>query len=173
MKNKKKGFTLVELLAVLVVLGIIMIIVAPSAMSAFYKARRSLSEMEQGVVIDAAKIYLTDLDKGKKKYVYQGTTSTTVRGHEYAPGSEMSGYDFRVYMIESVQDGIDVDIKTLVEGGYYDDKCTYSDDGKPNEGCRIQGDCVLRVKLIYDKSPDGAFYVTTGYDAKIVKGCER
>ena len=41
MKNNKKGFTLVELLAVIVVLAIIILIAMPSVMSAMDKARRN------------------------------------------------------------------------------------------------------------------------------------
>lgn len=175
MKSRRKGFTLVELLAVIVVLGVILVLVAPTALSSFYKARATLNEMEQGIIIDAAKIYLTDLDKGKREYIYQGNEEIEVNGHKYKKGDKIKGYDLRVYIINN--DGINVDVRTLVEGGYYDEQCSYEVEGyegKPGPGCKVQEECVLRAKFNYTKSPDGVYYLTTGYEAEILnEGCKK
>ena len=53
MKNKK-GFTLVELLAVIVILGIIAIIAIPSVMNAVNQAKNKISEIEKKHLIDGA-----------------------------------------------------------------------------------------------------------------------
>ena len=53
MKNKK-GFTLVELLAVIVILGIIAVIAIPQIMDSLNKARNKISEIEKNRLIDGA-----------------------------------------------------------------------------------------------------------------------
>ncbi len=56
MKNKlnKKGFTLVELLAVIVVLAIIIVIAAPQVLNAMNDAKKKSFQLEGQRVIDAA-----------------------------------------------------------------------------------------------------------------------
>ena len=44
MKNKKNGFTLVEILAVISILGVVMILIVPTMMQAFYDARSKLDD---------------------------------------------------------------------------------------------------------------------------------
>ena len=53
MKNKK-GFTLVELLAVIVILGIIAVIAIPQIMDSLNKARNKISAIEKNRLIDGA-----------------------------------------------------------------------------------------------------------------------
>ncbi len=173
MKNRVKGFTLIELIAVIVILGIILVIVVPTALDAFYKARKTLSKMEEKVLLDAGEIYITDLDKGKKKYICNETTCKGAK-KTYNKGEEMSGYDLKVYVID--HSGINVDVRTLVEGGYYDEMCRYDVEGyegKPSPSCRIQEECVLKVEIEWEKSPDGLYYVTKGYKASVDSGCKK
>ncbi len=55
----KKGFTLVELLAVIVILGLIAVIAAPLVLGTINSSKDSLSKEQQNRVIEAAKIYAT------------------------------------------------------------------------------------------------------------------
>lgn len=56
MKNKN-GFTLVELLAVIVVLAIIITIAVPSAISISNKIKAKMEETKRQMIVDAAKLY--------------------------------------------------------------------------------------------------------------------
>lgn len=57
--NKEEGFTLVELLAVIVILGIILAIAIPSVGGIVDRAQGNANEAEQELVIDAARLYFT------------------------------------------------------------------------------------------------------------------
>ena len=61
MKNNK-GFTLVELLAVIIVLGIILTIVIPSAITTIDNSNRNVFATSARGLIDAAKAYVMDND---------------------------------------------------------------------------------------------------------------
>ena len=65
---KKNGFTLVEVLAVISILGVVIVFVVPNLLSAFYKSRDILSDYEKNTIKDAGKMYITDLDNGIKSY---------------------------------------------------------------------------------------------------------
>lgn len=60
---KNKGFTLVELLAVIVVLAVISIIVTPMVLGYIAKSEKSAYEASVQNVFDAAKIYITNLEE--------------------------------------------------------------------------------------------------------------
>lgn len=64
MKNNKKGFTLVELLAVIVVLAIIILIAMPSVMSAMDKARRNALITEATEIVKIATTAYADDSMG-------------------------------------------------------------------------------------------------------------
>lgn len=55
--KKEKGFTLVELLAVIVILGIIVAIAIPAIGNIIDNARGDANVQEQALVIDAARLY--------------------------------------------------------------------------------------------------------------------
>ena len=47
---KKNGFTLVEVLAVISILGVVIVFVVPNLLSAFYKSRDILSDYEKNTI---------------------------------------------------------------------------------------------------------------------------
>ncbi|MDE5630013.1 MAG: type II secretion system GspH family protein, partial [Bacilli bacterium] len=96
---KNRGFTLVELLAVIVVLGIVMALTLPSAFDAFYKSRHKLDDYERSSIIDAGRLYITDLDEGNIDFFIP--ENYEVNGHSYRKGDKISGYDLRVYLINT------------------------------------------------------------------------
>lgn len=57
--NKEEGFTLVELLAVIVILGIILAIAIPSIGGVIDRARGGANDAEQELIVDAARLYFT------------------------------------------------------------------------------------------------------------------
>ncbi|WP_413526865.1 competence type IV pilus major pilin ComGC [Marinilactibacillus psychrotolerans] len=62
MIKKENGFTLVELLAVLVILGIIVAIAIPAVGNIIENAEKSANESEQELIIDAARLYFIEND---------------------------------------------------------------------------------------------------------------
>lgn len=112
--NKEDGFTLVELLAVIVILGVILAIAIPGIGNIVDNARTNTEKQQQELVVDAAKMYVLDgntidsngitsealiragyleekLDKDKKSTVpsytvkYIKKTGTTPEKFEVAP----------------------------------------------------------------------------------------
>ncbi|GEK90606.1 competence type IV pilus major pilin ComGC [Alkalibacterium kapii] len=71
MMKKEEGFTLVELLAVIVILGIIVAIAVPSIGGIINRAETKASEAEQELVVDAARLYITE--NGMKKDAADGS----------------------------------------------------------------------------------------------------
>jgi len=55
--NKEEGFTLVELLAVIVILGLIIAIAIPAVGSIVDNARGNTEEATETLIIDAARLY--------------------------------------------------------------------------------------------------------------------
>ncbi len=163
---KNKGFTLVEVLAVISIIGVLMVVFVPSLLSPFYKAKNKISDMERNQIIDAGKLYLVDLDNSVIPYVYEEEEDIEINGKTYHKGDEMTGYDLRTYIITN--DGIKVDIKALVKNGYYDKTCNY--ETNPQK-CKVKDKCILKVKINGEKVQDGKYYVSNGYESEIMEGC--
>lgn len=173
---KNKGFTLVELLAVISVMGVVMILVVPTMLRALGNSKKLLNQYDMQGVEDAGKMYVNDMDEGLRNYTYTGSENITVNDKTITPGTVLSGYDLKVYIIN--MGGILVDMGTLVKEGYYNDGCHYAGEtfgGKvltEDVDCKLPKECTLRVGIDYKMSNDGVYYVTNAYTAEIVSGCE-
>lgn len=77
----KNGFTLVELLAVIAILGIIMGIVMVSTTSEFGSAKDKSEEVFISTISDALEIYLDDNDAKKLKYEKMDCMITKTHGN--------------------------------------------------------------------------------------------
>jgi type IV pilus assembly protein PilA len=64
LRNREEGFTLVELLAVIVILGIIVAIAIPAIGNITNRARTDATEADQQLVLDAARLYDIDNPNG-------------------------------------------------------------------------------------------------------------
>ena len=58
----KKGFTLVEILAVIVVLGLIIVIVGTKGFGAFDSVKGKITDMNKKVIVEAANILATEIE---------------------------------------------------------------------------------------------------------------
>lgn len=80
-KMNKKGFTLVELLAVIAVLGIVMGIVLITTSSGFGDAKEKTEQAFIETIKDAADIYLDSSDAREKNFSSLGCTITKTHGN--------------------------------------------------------------------------------------------
>src|SRR5574344_897979 len=97
MKLNKKGFTLVELLAVIVVLAIIMIIAIPSVLKSMNNAKKGAFKIEAQKVLNTAQsVYESDdmlqqaAEKATKHFQYYETEGT-ILGDGYCYDLEALG----------------------------------------------------------------------------------
>lgn len=152
---KKNGFTLVEVLAVISILGVIIVLTLPSLLDLFQKSKHIMNDYEKGNIIDASKLYVEDLDNGIKSY------------------NGLTGYDFKKYVVEN--SGISISLQTLIDEGYYDDACTtnickkYHKSKLDDSLEKVECNALVTISV---KEQDG-YLVTTGYDASLSgKDCE-
>lgn len=164
--KSKKGFTLVEMLAVIIILGVVMIVAAPSVLEALSNSKKTIDDFNKQALLDGAEMYLTDISEGVIQY--KNTTGSTITiaktGHTYANNAVLSPYDFRCYAIE--KNGIDIKVTDLVKGEYFDSNCDYNNS---STDCKLKNTCVLKAKIKYETR--NGYYVTTGYDISIKEKC--
>lgn len=152
---KRNGFTLVEVLAVISILGVIAILVVPSLLNLFQQSKHILNDYEKTSIMDSGRLYMVDLDNGIKSY------------------NGLTGYDFKKYVVS--EGNITVSLETLIKEGYYDSSCTSYlckkieksklDDSSPKIYC----DVVLGIEV----KEENGFLVTSGYTTKLTgKDCE-
>lgn len=109
--RKKNGFTLVELLAVIVVLALIMVIAIPSVLDAMNSARRnSFVLMVEKVVKDATTSYVTDSQStipGAGTYIYDikndfnYTSSGNYTGYVLVDATNVDEPHYVVYLYDA------------------------------------------------------------------------
>lgn len=100
MKANEDGFTLVELLAVIVILGIIVAISIPAIGSVISRADNNATEAEKELVADAARLYVT-------------TENDEVEWKEETSGESKS----------------EIKVSKLYEEGFLDDRGGNNEDG--------------------------------------------
>lgn len=77
MKNEK-GFTLMELLAVIAILGLIITVAMPSIMNAVKKANINLCKNKSELILSAAELYAQDNENNLTYTTNNGKTTTTI-----------------------------------------------------------------------------------------------
>lgn len=90
MKKNNKGFTLAELLAVIIIIGLIMAITSTSVIGTMKKARAAMKESQMNSLLDAGKEYIND--------VIDDNASLTPQVAEGSETNSYKGYDFLTYI---------------------------------------------------------------------------
>lgn len=99
--NKEEGFTLVELLAVIVILGIIVVIAVPMIGNVVGRAQTGAKTAETELVVDAAQLYVLDnevptagtitVDELVKAGYLEKTTSKNIKAADYVEITPVKG----------------------------------------------------------------------------------
>lgn len=161
---KNKGFTLVELLAVISILAVVAILVAPTMLKAFSNAKKELRKFQVTALEDSVKLYLADIDR--EVIGYEIKESVNIEGTNYGPNPgevhEIKGYDFKVYLYKNKADDnymVPFTVEELVAKGYY------------NKGCKWAGEVVAGKALAKDQkcSMNKDCTIYGGMDVKMVK----
>ena len=70
MKNNK-GFTLIELIGVIVILGLVLLIAIPNIVSTYERNKNKINEQKTEIILDAAEMYVNLLKNHQlQEYIY-------------------------------------------------------------------------------------------------------
>lgn len=140
MKNKK-GFTLVELLGSLVLLGLIFALVIPNILEELNVSKQKISDYERKSIEDAANQYMMDVVGGLESY------------------NSLSGYDF----VKDMKDNktIIISIEDLVSRKYINEKCNYTTN---SADCEFSSECEITATLSENLNSNG-YYEVTSYNS--------
>lgn len=82
--KKEEGFTLVELLAVIVILGFILVIAVPGITKVIDGSKKKTEDQQEMLLIDAAKLYFIDEE-------FKGSAKTEVTPKDLYEGGYLEG----------------------------------------------------------------------------------
>ena len=115
--NKKNGFTLVELLTVLLIMGAIVVFIIAANMGLLSGSKRKIEEYAKKQFIDGAKLYLADIDNGLYGYTFASCTPGSEGCNANGEGERIGTFNypsnnFRV-MLDNPADETTAKIKTV------------------------------------------------------------
>jgi type IV pilus assembly protein PilA len=159
---KNKGFTLVELIAVIVLVAVMIIIFAPMVSNVFSRTKNMLSDLDKQALNDGVKTYLTNLQENgynlETIYLYDSECKIQDALSEYnkvtyrvSNDTEVSGYDFVKYAAEN---DLYITAEYLVNHGYFNNGCKYDVDDNSCEKtaeCKVNKECTLVVHYNSEK----------------------
>ncbi len=153
--KKNKGFTLVELLAVIVILAIIMIIAIPTVLNTMETAKKkSMVNFAQKIINELSKTYVTRMTSNgfvrpadKTYYIYDIKTELglTNTGEYYGTAAIL------FFKNENGEEFIDYDIE-LLSNDYYLNYNTYADK---HENKKLDMTSITNLSEIKAMLPDG------------------
>jgi prepilin-type N-terminal cleavage/methylation domain-containing protein len=157
---KNKGFTLVELIAVIAIIGVFIILMVPFMSNVFGRTKKMINDIDRQALEDSVKTYLTNLQNNgyqlNNQYVYDDQCNIQDVLSNYDPVSyrtsdntEVSGYDFVKY---AAQNDLYITAEFLVNNNYFDSGCNYVENSCPKStGCKVNKECTLVVHYESEK----------------------
>ena len=121
----KKGFTLVEIIMVMVALGVIIVIFSTNGFGAFNKTKEQIGKVEEENLLEAARTFLVDVDNG--------TCSKSIK--------DAGNCNRDDYLSDKA-----LEVKFFIENGYF------KDDDKHCEGTK---EILLKIKTDSDNNTIG------------------
>ena len=108
MKNKK-GFTLVELLAIIIILGLVVLIAIPEIMNAFNSAKNKISDIEKKHLIDSSEeavleIINCDMTITDFNYLFNKNVTTCSEMQELIIGKDIETSVYKLVEKEHFED---------------------------------------------------------------------
>lgn len=168
---KNKGFTLVELLAVIAILAILVIVAMPNVLGMFNQAKMNSFVTEVQQIMDTATVTFTRdalLNSGKTVY-YSSTENTTLRTKKL----DMSGNE-KQYFIEMNRNG---EFKRVVvyDANYcYDIYASDSNGNYDGSKSKLINDKISKTTVLVNdvwESGNDSVEITFDGDKYIVTGC--
>lgn len=93
---KKKGFTLIEILAIIIIIGLIIAILAPAVMKIIENTRRNAFRESMKSIIRRVEIYMEENNLNELPVEGLDITETDVEGNLLIPTQYSYGYKGRV-----------------------------------------------------------------------------
>ena len=138
--KRNNGFTLVEVLSVVTMIGVLIVITIPVLHNVFGTAKKAIKDMDKEALIDGAKLYANDLIHNNTTITFDTNGNQITKKVRYNTGSkEIDGYEFIEY---AAQNGMSVTARYLVENGYFDTTCDYNE---ASNKCKVNPECEIRI----------------------------
>lgn len=150
----KEGFTLVELLAVIVLLGLVLVITMTNGFGIFNKAKGGINQIEENNLIEAAKVFLVDVEN---EFVTTGFDNNKIRvvcedGSCFYISIDSNNVITKKNCIDTFC-GTEVDIKYLKDNMYFNDskdKC----DNNAKFNIRLEGNLEYTDYIVKKEGTD-------------------
>jgi len=137
---KKNGFTLVELLGVIAVMGVLIVIVATNGFGIFNKVKSNIDKLEEDNLLEAARVFLVDVDNdliSEWPTTCSNKSVFSVVCDDSGNCSTVTITDGNINTTSCTNCGCNVDV------GYLEEKL-YFNDGKN----KCDDDAILNLKLL-------------------------
>lgn len=157
--KSKKGFTLLEVIAVVVIMGLLVVLAVPNVLDAISTSKTKTEEFQRSSLLDAARVYIEDVASNKEALPI--TSPITVNNKQFT--DSIKGYDFKAYL--GAGHALYTSSGDVVNKGYFNEGCNYIS----NINCMFPSDCVIEITADADIKDN--YYLINAYHVQFVGEC--